>query len=497
MAQSVAAAPAVGFAPRPGLELGRKGLWAAHIALLAGLIGALDPLPLAIGVVGSAGALLVLRWPLLGIGLLLFAVPFGSLAQVELGSFQVGPTEVLTALVGLSWLLRGIAARRIRLMHAAPLTAAAMMSILALFSITYAIAAGPAIKETLKWLELAVVVVVMRDLVRTWERARPLVLALFVAASLEALYGVFQFATNAGPVSFALGESLRAYGNFEQPNPFGGYLSTVLPVALAVALAPGTSRTVRWTSRIAVVCLALGIALSQSRGAWLGLAVAFVVAVLVLGGRARLLLGAGMAALLATVLAAFAGLLPASIVQRVSQAVEYFGVFDVRTVELTSENWAVVERMAHWQAGWGMFLDNPWLGVGAGNYPEAYPFYYINDWLDPLGHAHNYYINTLAELGVVGLGILVLFLTFVFATLFHAARARLGPAPQPEAVIWRLLGLGILASFVVFNTHNIFDNLFVHSVNVQIGFLLALGLLAAERVHAFPEARPEQRSARI
>jgi hypothetical protein len=35
---------------------------------------------------------------------------------------------------------------------------------------------------------------------------------------------------------------------------------------------------------------------------------------------------------------------------------------------------------------------------------------------------------------------------------------------------------------VVFSVHNLFDSLFVHSVNIQIGVLLGLGLVAAERV---------------
>ena len=81
----------------------------------------------------------------------------------------------------------------------------------------------------------------------------------------------------------------------------------------------------------------------------------------------------------ATLLLAMAltGLLPASILDRLQQTIEYFGVFDVRTVEVTSDNWAIVERMAHWQAGWYMFVDHPWLGVGAGNYAEAYPTYFV------------------------------------------------------------------------------------------------------------------------
>ena len=63
-----------------------------------------------------------------------------------------------------------------------------------------------------------------------------------------------------------------------------------------------------------------------------------------------------------------------------------------------------MERMAHWQSAWYMFLDHPWNGLGLGNYPAAYPAYQLlSNFKDPLGHAHNLYLNILAESGVSGL----------------------------------------------------------------------------------------------
>src|SRR5262249_43425840 len=150
--------------------------------------------------------------------------------------------------------------------------------------------------------------------------------------------------------------------------------------------------------------LVIGIGLSQSRGAWLGALIAAVCLLLAWSGSTRrLLIPCVLGAALALALAV-SGALPAALLDRLSQTGQCFGVFDVRTVEVSSDNWAVVERMAHWQAGWYMFLDHPWLGVGAGNYAQAYPDYYVGSWIEPLGHAHNYYLNMLAELGIVGGG---------------------------------------------------------------------------------------------
>ena len=175
---------------------------------------------------------------------------------------------------------------------------------------------------------------------------------------------------------------------------------------------------------------------------------------------------------------AVSGVLPAAIVDRLAQTIDYFGVFDVRTVDVTSENWAIVERMAHWQAGWYMFLDHPWLGVGAGNYAQAYPNYFVGSWREALGHAHNYYLNILAELGVVGCGLLLLLVGLAFRRLGGA----LVRSENQQNSVWRAVLAGVFGGLVVFSVHNMFDSLFVHSVNIQVGVLLGLGLVAADRL---------------
>src|SRR6185503_18634736 len=161
-----------------------------------------------------------------------------------------------------------------------------------------------------------------------------------------------------------------------QPNPFAGYLGTILPIALAMTLVPHPGRF-RSIAAFSFVMIALGIALSVSRGAWLGLAVSLGVMAMAWSPRARKLVIplAGVVALVIGL--AMVGLLPPNVASRITSVTDNFGVFDVRSVPLTSENFAVVERMAHWQAGWYMFRDYPFLGVAPGNYPAVYERYYI------------------------------------------------------------------------------------------------------------------------
>jgi O-antigen ligase len=446
------------------------------------LLVALPELPIAVLLGGGLVTLGLVVWqPLAGIALLLFAVPFGSLTRAsssESTKLSFGAAEVLVALVALAWLAQGVRRRHVRVRASALVAAIGAMAALALFSISYAADKSAAIKESLKWLELLLVYLVVVDLVRDRVAAAWLVAALLVAGVAEASVGAFQFATGSGPSTFEVEGSLRAFGNFEQPNPFAGYLTTGLPIAALMAACRANSTRFRLLAVAASAALGAGVGLSQSRGAWLGAAVMAISLAIVWSATTRRWLAPLGLAALGSLALAFLGVLPPSILDRVSQAVEYFGVFDVRGVEITSENFAVLERMAHWQAGWYMFLDHPWLGVGAGNYPAAYPDYYVASWIEALGHAHNYYLNTLAELGLIGGGVLLVVLSLAFRQLGHAVR-RSGQTP---ALFWRAVLAGVVGALIVFCVHSLFDNLFVHSVNIQIGVLLGLGTVAVERL---------------
>jgi O-antigen ligase len=104
--------------------------------------------------------------------------------------------------------------------------------------------------------------------------------------------------------------------------------------------------------------------------------------------------------------------------------------------------------------------------VGAGNYAVAYPAYALPLWPLALGHAHNYYLNIGAEAGVLGLAA---YLVLWGAALFGAWRAVRCASGWYQAV-----GLGILGVIIHLSVHHVFDNLFVHSMYLQLGILLGL-----------------------
>ena len=101
--------------------------------------------------------------------------------------------------------------------------------------------------------------------------------------------GIYQFLFQVGPPGFVLlGRYMRAYGTFAQPNPYGGYLGMLVPLACAVVVtrwrtvypAPDPpsegNRTLWWLALAALVTMAAGLLMSWSRGALLGAVVGLV-----------------------------------------------------------------------------------------------------------------------------------------------------------------------------------------------------------------------------
>jgi len=153
-------------------------------------------------------------------------------------------------------------------------------------------------------------------------------------------------------------------------------------------------------------------------------------------------------------------------VQRFSDFGPYLGLTDVRGVEVTDANFAVLERVAHWQAAVGMWTDRPWLGVGIGNYEPVYERYALPLWPLPLGHAHNYYLNIAAEAGVVGLAAYLLLWAAALLGAWQASR-------QARGWAWGV-ALGILGVLVHLSVHNAFDNLYVHTIYLHLAILLGI-----------------------
>lgn len=469
---------------------------APPLALAGGLL--LAWLPLEYGLVALVGAGLValsLWEPALGLGLALLLGPTRAYlaATGRLGlPWDFGQIFFALALAG--WLVRGLLRREVsaaRFLIFIPLGVWIFVGALSLYN---AADWRDGLNELIKWIEVVLVIVIVHSEAQRG-RLPWLIGALLLAGAAQAALGIYQYRFRGdGPESFLLSGTLyRAYGTFEQPNPFGGYLGLVWPLAagltlgalsrslarlnlpsplpspLSVRASPQFTRHFLLSTFYFLITLLLlaGLYVSFSRGAWLGAAAAALVMAAFWPRRPSVGLGLVSAALVGGWLLLEAGLLPASIAARLTNVADFVNVSEVRGVNINDANFALVERLAHWQAAQNMIAAHPWLGVGLGNYAGAYPQYALANWPFHLSHAHNIYLHTWAETGLVGLAAYVaIWATVIILTLSALRRS---------SALQRGLLVGLLGVWVHLLTHQIVDNLHVNNTDLllatQIGVL--------------------------
>jgi O-antigen ligase len=445
-------------------------------AIVLAVLIALLPLSWAATLLLSGiGLLLALSHPEVLVLFIVVAIPFGSLRQVSLGAMRVGATDLLVALLLAAWLMRMIGRRQLHL-YWPPLTLPLLAFLMILVaSVLVTASVEHSLKEIAKWMEFLVLYLfVANESDERWTKA--LIAVLLGTGALVALHGIYQFLFQIGPEGFVLfGRFMRAYGTFEQPNPYAGYLGLTLPVAvglLGTLLLPKQHRVTGSWLVCASVCgglMVTALIMSWSRGAWLGFAVAVAamsLAIIARSGRIAVLSAAVVLCVIVVAFVSGLSVVPPVLVQRLGDFAPYLGLMDVRGLEITDANFAVLERMAHWQAALDMWTDHPWLGLGIGNYEIAYPSYALPLWPLPLGHAHNYYLNIAAETGILGLAAYLVLWGSALVGVLQVLRQTSG---------WsRGIAVGVLGVLVHLAVHNLFDNLYVHAMYLQVAILLGI-----------------------
>ncbi len=484
------------------------------LAVLGGVLIARLPLSTTVVALGVGSVVAgTLIEPALGLIALLVVAPWAAWQNTYLpGLLPTDAGQLTVALVLGAWVGRGLIRRELDIPRMALLIPLSIFTGWAAITMLWAPDYSFGLPEVLKWIELILIALFAVDVVRR-RGAKWIVAGLLLSAAVQALVGIYEARIRGvGPEGFLLSEGVyRAYGSFEQPNPFGGFIGLNLPIAIGVTLAlcgnawqaratwqmadgrwqmaGGRWQVLRFTFHALLVSftallLAVALYLSFSRGAWLGAAAALLAMGLFLPRRRWI----GLAVIGGLVVIGLglygANLLPASIAERFADVGALVDFRDVRGVKINDANYAVVERLAHWQAAVRMIETHPWTGVGFSNYQPVYEQYRLLNWPMPLGHAHNIYLNVAAETGLPGLLVYLGLWTAIFALTIRTLGRQSGA--------YRWLALGLLGAWVDLSVHHAFDNLYVNNVHLHIGAMI--GLLSA--IGAAPEGRPDEHATR-
>lgn len=453
------------------------------VVVVALLLIALPPLLGAVLVFGAIGGTLVLIRPRWGFYLLLLSIPVQDLGATG----ELTLTNALFGLTVLAWLLRRV------VFGGEPLPRSAVGPAFAIFvaglalSLIVARELVPGVAALFQWVKALFVYFLALDFLRTRRQVGAALIALLLAGAGEAALGLVQYFTGIGPASFAIGEQFsRAYGTFGRPNSYAGYLEMILPLAAIVgwwlwrnrpAMESWPRRAARLAALGGTALIGMAVLASFSRGAWLGTIGAIGLMILLTNGRARTF-AAGIAIVGGVFFLAGGGqLLPSSVQDRLGSILGNSDAPDVRTAFITAENFAIVERLAHWEAGLNMFRSDRLLGVGLGNFNARYAEFGVSPtFLISQGHAHNYYIHVAAEAGLVGLCTYITLLATIVFTGFHALRVT---SRANNDWLGRGLVIACLGTVAAVGIHNVFENLHVLSMGIQLSTIWALPTIVA------------------
>jgi putative inorganic carbon (hco3(-)) transporter len=455
------------------------------IAILSGIGIAFVPLEvILIGVCVLILTALVIHTPITHLLILLVLAPLRTLIATESGlslPFDIGQILLIVYIGG--WVIFRIYHNKSILKISLTKTLIAIFVITLIFGINMwsSVSISAWLTEWLKWVIITIFVwhlTLSEQLNWQW-----LVYAILTSAVANAAVGLYIFFGGSGADHLLIGGGFfRAFGTFGQPNPFGGFMGITLPISIMGIYSQIViiwkhyrqnhklqATSLMLLSLFTVVSCILFAALiaSWSRGAWLGFIISISVMVFAIPRKLSISISMSIALLLVVLGLWAGGFIPQSIIDRLTTAAtDFITIDDIRGVDITTVNYAVVERIAHWQAAINITESNPFTGVGLGNYEIIYDDYRLLNWKEPLGHAHNYYLNILAETGIIGFLIYIIFWIIIFVVTWQSRY-------HPDSFS-RSIAIGLLGAWTYIAIHSIFDNLYVNNLFLHIGLLLSI-----------------------
>lgn len=325
-----------------------------------------------------------------------------------------------------------------------------------------------AFKKLVQQIELILIVYLTATAFREGEGrgiARKVWLLILGLMSFEALYGAYQYVTNAGNI-YMPGGLVRASGTLG--NDLASYLLLGVAVGLGLFLSPqlfGTSRLSPFLTMLSTGLIGAVLLLTQVRGAWVGLILLLSAAFGIYRRNWKHVLLVALTMSTIVVVLLWAG--QAAFLQNknnLSETRQQGGLTtpDVRQAASPQNNNNFSEtlqqrglatlhvRFLLWQSAFNMWLHHPLAGVGPGNYGLLFtePVFAGAEMrsvarlfrLSPEINAHNTFFTTLAEKGIWGVisTIWLLIAAFGAAARLHRHGKKLSPCVQV------IVGTGIL-----------------------------------------------------
>ncbi len=186
----------------------------------------------------------------------------------------------------------------------------------------------------------------------------------------------------------------RSGGPFGIPNSMAAFLLLLLPATAALALRRNLVAGERFLFGAVAAIFVLGLVLTGSRGAWFALTLVLMIWPLFATGQRWLW------RLLATTMTTV-------VIGAIGVALYSTAPIVRSRLDALVSNHGERSRPIMWRGAWRIFQDHPVLGGGGGGFNVLFEKYRPEEFADNPEWAHNDYLNTLCDYGLVGFGLLL------------------------------------------------------------------------------------------
>lgn len=317
-------------------------------------------------------------------------------------------------------------------------------------------------------------------------------IAVAVAGSAAAIIGVLQhFGFGFGSLHlFFVGSKTRVESNLGNPNFLGAFLTLTIPVSFAALFIFLLNREREESGRMSpfvftIASLVVSVVLqfsalyfTLSRGAWIGVASAFLAGTLLVffattAVKKKILVPTVIFLVLLTIslsASAFFVFYRHQLLFSKKPKHQVAAVFSYVTGSATSKS-----RFMLWSATLGMIKDHPILGTGPDTYGLAFPKYRPPTYDKRVGFSeypdrpHNDFLQTATEVGLPGFSFYLATIIAAIGILLRILRRSLDPSRSLFAVF-------TIASIVGYTVQNQFN---FHTISTAPLYWLIIGVIAS------------------
>lgn len=257
---------------------------------------------------------------------------------------------------------------------------------------------------------------------------------------------------------------------------YGAILAFFVPVFIGAAFLRNRSKFYRYSAWSVSVVLLLALFLSYSRAAWVSVAAAVVVALLIVYKIKLRWILTGLGILIASFYMFKSEIL--FVLEKNKQDSSADFIEHVQSIYNISSDASNLERINRWQSAFRMFDERPLFGWGPGTYQFIYaPFQrskertIISTNAGDLGNAHSEYIGPLSEQGLPGMLSIVWIAVAAIVTGVRVYR-------KAQSRDVRVFSLIVVLSLVTYFIHGFLNN-FLDTDKASVPFWGFIAMLVA------------------